>query len=127
MKCSLLAAGGVLIAASATAQPHPSTLQMTCGQAAALVASQGGIVLGTGGYTYDRFVAHRGFCLRSEVAQTVWGRPATPRIAICGAVRKLIRSTANRCSGVPTRAEAAASARPQFSVKWRTARHSRSI
>ena len=42
------------------------------GQAAALVASQGGIVLGTGGYTYDRFVAHRGFCLRSEVAQTVW-------------------------------------------------------
>jgi hypothetical protein len=45
---------------------------MTCGQAAALVASQGGIVLGTGGYTYDRFVAHGGFCLRSEVAQTVW-------------------------------------------------------
>jgi hypothetical protein len=72
MKRSLLAVAGVLIAASATAQPRPSTLQMTCGQAAALIASQGGIVLGTGGDTYDRFVAHRGFCLRSEAAGTVW-------------------------------------------------------
>ena len=62
MKCSLLAACAILTAASAAAQPRPSTLEMTCGQAAALVASQGGIVLGTGGYTYDRFVAHRGFC-----------------------------------------------------------------
>jgi hypothetical protein len=72
MKCSLWAAGAIVIATSAAAQPRPSTLQMTCGQAAALVASQGGIVLDTGGYTYDRFVAHRGFCLRSEVARTVW-------------------------------------------------------
>src|ERR671911_111035 len=102
MKRSLLAAGGMLIATSATAQPRPSTLQMTCGQAAALIASQGGVVLGTGGYTYDRFVAHRGFCLRSEVAQTVWVPTRDTRTATCGAVRKLSRSTANRCSGVPT-------------------------
>jgi hypothetical protein len=57
---------------SAVAQPRPSTLAMSCGQAASLVASAGGIVLGTGGFTYDRFVAHRGFCLRTESDEPAW-------------------------------------------------------
>jgi hypothetical protein len=72
MKRSVLA-GVVLLAAvtSAMAQ-RPSTLAMNCGQAASLVGAAGGIVLGTGGFTYDRFVAHRGFCLRSEYDEPAW-------------------------------------------------------
>jgi len=42
---------------------------MTCRQAAGLVYSQGAIVLGTGGYTYDRFVRDRGFCEITESVQ----------------------------------------------------------
>ena len=50
----------------------PSTVRMSCGQAAGLVASRGAIVLGTGGYTYDRFVADRRFWLRSEITEPAW-------------------------------------------------------
>ena len=32
----------------------------------ALVAEQGAVVLTTGDHTYDRFVAHGGFCLPGE-------------------------------------------------------------
>ena len=56
----------------ALAQSRPSTVAMSCRQAAGLVASQGAIVLGTGGYTYDRFVADRRFCLRSEITEPAW-------------------------------------------------------
>jgi hypothetical protein len=59
-------------AASAMAQTRPSTVAMSCGQAAGLVASAGGIVLGTGGYTYDRFVRDRGFCLITEITEPAW-------------------------------------------------------
>ena len=45
---------------------------MSCSQAAGLVASSGAIVLGTGGYTYDRFVTDERFCLRSETTDPAW-------------------------------------------------------
>jgi hypothetical protein len=61
-----------LLTTATGAMARPSTLAMSCGQAASLVAAAGGIVLGTGGYTYDRFVAHRGFCLRSEIDEPAW-------------------------------------------------------
>ena len=61
-----------LIVTSAVAQPRPSSVQMSCGQAAGLVASRGAIVLGTGGYTYDRFVADQRFCLRTETTLPAW-------------------------------------------------------
>ena len=60
------------LATTVAAQPRPSTVAMRCGQAASLVASRGAIVLGTGGYTYDRFVAHRGFCLLSETTEAAF-------------------------------------------------------
>ena len=59
----------VLAASPARAQGRPSTTAMTCAQATGLVARAGGVVLGTGGYTYDRFVAHRGFCEVTEVTK----------------------------------------------------------
>jgi hypothetical protein len=62
----------VSAATSAAAQSRPSSVRMTCRQAAGLVASRGAIVLGTGGYTYDRYVAHSGFCLRTEMTEAAW-------------------------------------------------------
>jgi hypothetical protein len=48
-----------------------STVGMSCAQAAATVASAGAIVLSTGQFTYDRFVAHTGSCMHNEVAKPV--------------------------------------------------------
>ena len=47
---------------------RPSTLAMSCGQAGALVASQGAVVMSTGTHTYDRFVATPGLCMLAEYA-----------------------------------------------------------
>ncbi|KQP75729.1 hypothetical protein ASF41_14840 [Methylobacterium sp. Leaf111] len=44
-----------------------STVAMSCGQAKELVDRRGGLVLGTGGQTYDRFVRDRSFCEVTEI------------------------------------------------------------
>lgn len=56
----------------ARAQSRPSTLGMTCAQARGVVGTRGGIVLGTGGYTYDRFVSDARFCLNTETIRPAW-------------------------------------------------------
>ena len=61
-----------LFVTNAVAQPRPSSVAKSCRQAAGLVASHGAIVLGTGGYTYDRFIADRRFCLSTEVTEPAW-------------------------------------------------------
>lgn len=70
------AAVGLAVAAAlpslATAQSRPMTPRMPCQQIANLVAARGSIVLGTGQYTYDRYVAAPGFCLRGERADPAW-------------------------------------------------------
>lgn len=68
----LFALAASLWITGAAAQPRPSSVDMTCRQAAGLVASQGAIVLGTGGYTYDRFVRERRFCLITEMTEPAW-------------------------------------------------------
>lgn len=55
--------------APALAQPRVSTTGLPCGQAQAIVQSQGAVVLGTGGATYDRFVASQAFCERDETTR----------------------------------------------------------
>ena len=57
---------------AAVAQNRPSTTAMTCQQAASLVYARGAIVLGTGGYTYDRFVRDRSFCQVTEALESAW-------------------------------------------------------
>jgi hypothetical protein len=42
---------------------------MTCNQARQLVASRGAVVLGTGTYTYDRYVRDLRFCEINETIQ----------------------------------------------------------
>ncbi|KQP33914.1 hypothetical protein ASF49_08660 [Methylobacterium sp. Leaf104] len=44
-----------------------STTSMSCSQAKTLVDRRGGLVLGTGGATYDRFVRDRSFCEVTEI------------------------------------------------------------
>lgn len=59
-------------ATTASAQPRASTVNMSCGQARRIVATHGAAVLGTGGYTYDRFVADRRFCQPTETTEPAW-------------------------------------------------------
>lgn len=69
-----------LAATDADAQPRPSTVAMTCAQAAGLVASRGAIVLGTGGFTFDRFVTDRRFCAINQTTEPAWAPTAdTPQ------------------------------------------------
>ena len=62
----------VLIAGAFTtsvqAQSRPSTPSMTCNQARQIVMARGAVVLGTGTYTYDRYVVDRRFC---EINETI--------------------------------------------------------
>ena len=62
----------LMIVTATSAQAMPSTLQMTCSQAASLVVSRGAVVLRTGPNTYDRYVSGQGFCARAEVAVPEW-------------------------------------------------------
>jgi hypothetical protein len=62
----------LLIATSAYAQSRPSTVSMPCAAARQLVFSYGAIVLGTGGYSYDRFVRDRTFCEFNEYIDPAW-------------------------------------------------------
>jgi hypothetical protein len=55
-------------AAVSAAEARPSTLAMSCAEAAGLVAARGAVVLSTGRHTYDRFVAHAGYCQPDEYA-----------------------------------------------------------
>lgn len=68
----LLLAGGLAAATVATAQERPSSMDMTCGQATALVREQGDVVLGSGGQSFDRFVSSQQFCLSSELTEPAY-------------------------------------------------------
>ena len=70
----------LLAASPALAQGRASTVQMSCARAAAIVRSQGAVVLGTGGMTYDRFVSDRRFCATTEETKPAFVPPGdTPR------------------------------------------------
>lgn len=69
--------GAVVLALSmmvtgAQAQTRPSTVDMSCQASRQLVFSRGAIVLGTGGFTYDRFVRDRSFCDVTEYAHSAF-------------------------------------------------------
>ncbi len=59
-------------ATSAQAQPRPMTPAMACAQAQQLVLRNGAIVLGTGTYTYDRYVRDLSFCQIDESLRSAW-------------------------------------------------------
>jgi len=66
MKAMILTLAILLNAGMATAQTRPSTVSRPCAASQRDVQVNGAIVLGTGGYTYDRFVRDRSFCQIDE-------------------------------------------------------------
>ena len=58
-----------LFAGQALAQSRPVSTSMSCGQARALIAKQGAVVMTTGPSLYDRFVREQGLCTPTEVIQ----------------------------------------------------------
>ncbi len=71
-RLSLFLVTTTLAATGAMAQPRPLTPAMSCGQASYLVASRGAIVLGTGRYTYDRYVRNQAFCFPTQYVRPAW-------------------------------------------------------
>jgi len=69
VKKLLVALVPILLSGAAIAQP---TTSMSCGQARAVVARHGGVVLYTGQHTYDRYVANRSFCEPSQITKPAW-------------------------------------------------------
>lgn len=61
-----------LTATAALSQSRPSTTTQICSANRQIVASNGAIVLGTGGFTYDRFVRDRSFCEFDETTEPAW-------------------------------------------------------
>jgi hypothetical protein len=66
---TFIAFAALLASASVAEAARPSTLDMTCAEAAATVARAGAIVLTTGEHTYDRFVATGAYCLPGETTE----------------------------------------------------------
>ena len=60
----IVAVAFVTLTVTTHAQPRPDTRRMTCGEVNAFVQQRGAVVMTTGRFTYQRFVAHRGFCDR---------------------------------------------------------------
>jgi hypothetical protein len=54
------------------AQPRPSAPALPCGTSQQLVFAHGAVVLGTGGFGYDRFVRDRSFCEVNEYVDPAW-------------------------------------------------------
>ncbi|MHB2166320.1 hypothetical protein [Alsobacter sp. R-9] len=67
-------AGALASPGTALAQARPDSLRMTCAQARSIVATRGAVVIGTGPYIYDRFVADRRFCSLNEFARPAFIR-----------------------------------------------------
>ncbi|CAN7622961.1 hypothetical protein LJR090_005423 [Bosea sp. LjRoot90] len=59
-------------AGTALAQGRPQSPVRSCEANRQSVIANGAIVLGTGGYTYDRFVRDRSFCQFDETAFPAW-------------------------------------------------------
>lgn len=60
----------IVLPGGARAQERPQSPALTCAGATALVRGAGALILGTGGATYDRYVAGPEACQAGEVAET---------------------------------------------------------
>ena len=62
----------LLLSLADIAHARPDVRTMTCAQASALVRQYGAVVLTTGRYTYDRYVARQAYCERPFVILRAW-------------------------------------------------------
>ncbi len=84
MKAIVLTLALLLPAGIAAAQTRPSTVSRPCAASQRDVQVNGAIVLGTGGYTYDRFVRDRSFCLVNEVTDPAFVPSADTQACFVG-------------------------------------------
>ena len=63
---------GAIFPTAANAQRRPDVRNMTCDQAKTLVEQEGGIVLTTGQYTYDRYVSDQMYCPLGLDTKDAW-------------------------------------------------------
>lgn len=74
------------LAAGETLAQRPSTLGMSCADVQAFITAQGAVVMSTGQYTYDRYVANRAQCFPGDIMDNRWVPTAdTPecRVRVC--------------------------------------------
>jgi hypothetical protein len=79
MKTALLVLPLMVLASSAMSQTRSDSLTMSCANARQLVSQRGAVVVGTGPYIYDRFVAHAGYCEITQTAEPAWVPTADDR------------------------------------------------
>lgn len=72
MRRIVLALALTLVADLAAAQSRLSSPARSCAANRQSVVANGAIVLGTGGYTYDRYVRDRSFCQFDEYIEPAW-------------------------------------------------------
>jgi hypothetical protein len=84
MKTLIVATTLAAISTTAFAQSHPSTTQMSCSSASAIVQRQGASVLGTGGDTYDRFVRDASFCAHGQRTKPGFARTVDSGACLVG-------------------------------------------
>lgn len=77
-----------LLATISIAAARPSTLDMTCEEAAAMVRQQGEAVLSTGTFTFDRFVVTKGYCLLGDYAERGFAPTSDEKRCLIGYVCK---------------------------------------
>lgn len=68
----LIALLALILTGTALAQARPQSPALSCAANRQSVIANGAIVLGTGGYTYDRFVRDRSFCQFDEYTEPAW-------------------------------------------------------
>ena len=68
----LIALLAFVLMGAGLAQARPQSPARSCAANRQSVLANGAVVLGTGGYTYDRFVRDRSFCQFDEIADPAW-------------------------------------------------------
>lgn len=72
MQRAVIAFALSILVTAAQAQTRPSTVDRPCIASRQLVIARGAVVLGTGGFTYDRFVRDSSFCEVGEYPQPAY-------------------------------------------------------
>ncbi len=91
MRVAHLALAATLVPTGAIAQPRPSTVDLRCAHATAIVAARGAVVLSTGGSTYDRFVSDSRFCTFAQTTVPAWVPAADTPQCFVGYRCKVVR------------------------------------
>ena len=68
----LIALLAFVLMGTGLAHARPQSPARSCAANRQSVLANGAVVLGTGGYTYDRFVRDRSFCQFDEIADPAW-------------------------------------------------------